>query len=174
MLSTRRLVLRSYETGEAERLSQLFGDWDVSKWFWTPPYPYTKEKAANDIAVVRAAHLAGQFNHFAITLKSSGELVGGIVVDIDPAPEWRNEVSYWIGKPFWNNGYATEALNAIVGFAKEVQSRPNLWAVPDKTNGTTINVLEKCGFNHREDILREQPSRTGAREMSRYQIDFIQ
>lgn len=172
MIKTPRLTLRCFKETEAEILSDLFGNWEVGKWFWTPPHPYTPNIAAKYIKGVREAHVAGSFNHFAIALTESDELVGGISLDIDPAPEWRNEVSYWIGHPYWGRGYATETLTAVIGFAENVQNRPNLWAVPDRNNNATIRVLEKCGFDHREDIVRDQPSRTGSMEMSRYQIEL--
>lgn len=169
---TDRLVLRAFFEKEAAILSDMFGNWDVSQYFWTPPYPYMVGHAVDYISTMRADHARGVFNHFAIAKKDDGVLIGGISLDIDPAPEWKDEVSYWIGKPFWGQGYASEALRAVVDYAKNMQKRSRLWAVPDKENMATIKVLEKSGFTFREDILRTQPSRTGSMTMSKYQIDF--
>jgi RimJ/RimL family protein N-acetyltransferase len=52
------------------------------------------------------------------------------------------EVSYWLGKEFWGQGIATQALAA---FLDVIQTRP-LYARAAKDNLASIRVLEKCGF----------------------------
>ena len=52
------------------------------------------------------------------------------------------EVSYWLGKEFWEQGIATKALSA---FLKCLKMRP-LYARVAKDNLASIRVLEKCGF----------------------------
>lgn len=52
------------------------------------------------------------------------------------------EVSYWIGKEFWGNGIATNALAQLLA---ELKERP-LFARVAKDNIRSIRVLEKCGF----------------------------
>ena len=52
------------------------------------------------------------------------------------------EVSYWIGRNFWGQGIATQALNL---FLAEVTTRP-LFARAAKDNAASLRVLEKCGF----------------------------
>ncbi|QIN81306.1 GNAT family N-acetyltransferase [Rubrobacter tropicus] len=52
------------------------------------------------------------------------------------------EVSYWIGKEFWNRGIATRALSE---FLNQTETRP-LYARAAKDNLPSIRVLEKCGF----------------------------
>ena len=52
------------------------------------------------------------------------------------------EVTYWLGKKFWGNGIATEALTKFLG---EIKWRP-LYAAAAKDNLASIRVLKKCGF----------------------------
>lgn len=52
------------------------------------------------------------------------------------------EVSYWIGKPFWGKGIATEALRQHL----RLQTIRPLYARAAKDNIGSIRVLEKCGF----------------------------
>jgi RimJ/RimL family protein N-acetyltransferase len=52
------------------------------------------------------------------------------------------EVSYWLGKEYWNKGIATQALTEFLG---HVITRP-LYARAVKDNAASIRVLEKCGF----------------------------
>ncbi len=66
--------------------------------------------------------------------------VAGHVLRFDEAG--RPEVSYWLGKDYWGQGIATEALSAFLG---QQQARP-LYARAAKDNRASIRVLEKCGF----------------------------
>ncbi len=52
------------------------------------------------------------------------------------------QVTYWIGREFWGNGIATQALTELL---RIVTSRP-LYASAASDNAASIRVLEKCGF----------------------------
>jgi RimJ/RimL family protein N-acetyltransferase len=74
------------------------------------------------------------------TILADDEAVGNVVA------WWTDDgdrlVGYWIGKPFWGRGIATEALAA---FLAEEPTRPLQARVSDRNRGS-IRVLEKCGF----------------------------
>jgi RimJ/RimL family protein N-acetyltransferase len=73
------------------------------------------------------------------TILWHGEVVGSVLChswDGDP------EVSYWLGKPYWGKGIATQALAL---FLQVVCDRP-LYARVAKDNIPSIRVLEKNGF----------------------------
>jgi RimJ/RimL family protein N-acetyltransferase len=59
--------------------------------------------------------------------------------------EGKPQVTYWIGKEFWGNGIATQALTALLHIVKD---RP-LYASTASDNAASIRVLEKCGFTMR-------------------------
>ena len=52
------------------------------------------------------------------------------------------QITYWIGKEFWGNGIATQALAELLHV---VNDRP-LYASTASDNVASIRVLEKCGF----------------------------
>jgi RimJ/RimL family protein N-acetyltransferase len=52
------------------------------------------------------------------------------------------EVSYWIGKPYWGKGIATQALSLLLA---HIKTRP-LYGRAVKDNRASLRVLEKCGF----------------------------
>ena len=56
--------------------------------------------------------------------------------------EGRPEVTYWIGKPYWGKGIATQALSL---FLQELRTRP-IYAGAASDNTASIRVLEKNGF----------------------------
>jgi RimJ/RimL family protein N-acetyltransferase len=53
------------------------------------------------------------------------------------------EVSYWLGRAFWGQGFATQALKIFL--AEVIKTRP-IYARVAKDNLASIRVLEKCGF----------------------------
>ena len=62
--------------------------------------------------------------------------VGSFLADGKP------QITYWIGKEFWGNGIATQALAELL---RVVNDRP-LYASTASDNVASIRVLEKCGF----------------------------
>jgi RimJ/RimL family protein N-acetyltransferase len=58
------------------------------------------------------------------------------------AQDGRQLVGYWLGKEFWGQGLATQALRELID---ELDTRP-LYAYVAETNIASIRVLEKCGF----------------------------
>ena len=73
------------------------------------------------------------------TILFDGEVAGNIVC-FEQLGE--REVRYWLGKRYWGNGIATQALTE---FLKEIKTRP-LYAHVAKHNIGSKRVLEKCGF----------------------------
>jgi len=77
----------------------------------------------------------GEAVTFAITLKPDGMLIGAIGIHINKTNRL-GEMGYWIGKPYWNQGYCTEAAKEVVRYAFEVLDlEPDSGAPYDKESG---------------------------------------
>ena len=83
-------------------------------------------------------------NDESITIKTiiSGEQVAGSVSRYRDEEMEGPEVTYWLGKSYWGQGIATQALTALLDI---VQVRP-IFACVAKDNLASRRVLEKCGF----------------------------
>ena len=66
----------------------------------------------------------------------------GLMFHYDDTPE----IGYWLGVPYWNKGYATEALHALIDYAFTDLTHDALQAGARVTNPASRRVLEKCGF----------------------------
>jgi RimJ/RimL family protein N-acetyltransferase len=75
------------------------------------------------------------------TIVTQGRIAGNILCFVAPWSGQR-EVSYWVGREFWDKGIATQALAALLA---SLRTRP-LFARVAKDNAASIRVLEKCGF----------------------------
>ena len=63
------------------------------------------------------------------------------------------EVGYTLGKPYWGQGYATEAAGAARDYAIEKLGARRLIALIIHGNDASENVARKLGFEHERDIV---------------------
>lgn len=157
-LETTRLVLRAFELTDASRVQLLAGDRAVAATTARIPHPYPDGEAERWIATHAIAFAEGRGLNLAIVRRADGPLVGSIGLEIQP---WhaRAEVGYWIGREFWGQGYATEALRAVLayGFGRGLR---RIWAEHFATNPASGRVLQKAGMRH-EGTLRQHMLKWG-------------
>src|SRR4051812_23870752 len=118
MLRTRRLVLRSFDSSDAALVQHLAGARQVADTTLNIPHPYPAGAADSWIASHAAQWADGTNVVYAITLESTGELVGAVNLAIR-ATHAQAEIGYWTGVEHWNRGYCTEAGRALVRFGFE-------------------------------------------------------
>jgi len=108
------------------------------------PDPYPEDGAATWIAQAVPLHEAGEMFAFAI-VRDDGNVVGmtGLIGGDD---ESRAEMGYWVGGPFWNQGYATEAVRQLVKLAFSELGFERVFATPLERNVASQQVLRKNGF----------------------------
>ncbi len=138
VLETKRLALRAPRLEDAKSVAALANDRRIAENTARIPHPYRMTDAEGFIS---GANKAGDAV-FLITL-SDRTIVGACgIVGEDEAPE----LGYWLGVPYWGNGYATEALHAVVDYAFTDLGHEALQAGARVTNPASRRVLEKCGF----------------------------
>jgi RimJ/RimL family protein N-acetyltransferase len=151
-LQTPRLTLRAYTLADIAALVPLIGAREVAATTLRIPHPYTDEIAHEFIALAEKDLASGQCVRGAITLKGAGVLCGGIGLQVD-ADHRRAELGYWIGVPYWGNGYATEAARAMVEYGFEILGLQRIFASYVPRNVASGNVLRKIGMRQ-EGYLR--------------------
>ena len=148
VLATERLVLRGPVMSDAEPMARLAGDLNVAGQTCALPHPFTDDDAER--AVARAMHLDwDQEAKFAIEHRNFG-LVG--MLGLRPAPNGRTELGLWIGRPFWNRGYATEAVRSALKWVKRDWRRKLVVAGHFADNPASGQVLCKSGFLYTGDV----------------------
>ena len=86
--------------------------------------------------------------------------------DGDPAPE----VGYWIARPFWGRGFATEALQGAMAWASRAWRRRALMAGHFTDNPASGRVLEKAGFLYTGEVRRGFSRARGAEAEARRMV----
>ncbi|MDO1559147.1 GNAT family N-acetyltransferase [Brevundimonas sp. 2R-24] len=140
---TRRLRLRPLLPQDAPVMAAFLADAGVARMTCSVPHPFTLADADAFIAAAAAGDPRRQAR-FAIEHEDHG-LVGGVGFthpDGDAAPE----VGYWIGRPFWGRGFATEALEGALAWARRRWGRRAVMAGHFADNPASGRVLEKAGF----------------------------
>jgi len=153
-LVTERLILRPLQLTDTERICELAGNRDIAAQSIQIPHPYGEEDAKMWIIAQKEEFEAGRQLNFAIIERSSGELIGVIGLLRIQHENESAELGYWVGKPFWNRGYATEAVKAVVDYAFCILGLNRIYSRYMKKNPASGRVLAKCGFMH-EGILRQ-------------------
>jgi RimJ/RimL family protein N-acetyltransferase len=169
-IETRRLVLRAPTADDAARITLLAGDVDVARMTTSMPHPFLRHHAESFLARARALDPAREIV-FAIELEDEG-LIG--VVGFHPTNvlgprvgvptrgpgHVGPEVGYWLGRPFWGRGLATEAVLGALSWAKGAWRRRLVVSGHFADNPASGRVLEKAGFLYTGEI---QPRHCNAR-----------
>lgn len=88
---------------------------------------------------------------FALEHKEDGRFVGDCGLrTADPGIRWA-QVGYTIDRPHWNQGYATEAVRALIAYVFGSFAIDRIGASVDPRHGASIRVLEKAGFIEQAD-----------------------
>ena len=155
------IALRPFEMRDAPRVQLLAGEHEVAETTALIPHPYPDGAAEAWIAMQAQERAAGREYTYAVTASENGNLVGAI--GLRPAPIDRESLGYWIGRPFWDRGYATAAARAIIALAFGLLDVDALTASHLARNPASGRVMEKCGMR----LLR-----TGTREHRGAQESF--
>lgn len=139
VLETKRLALRAARLEDAKAVAALANDRRIAENTARIPYPY---KLADAEQFIAGANKKGEAAYL-ITLRD-GTIIGacGLMFHYDDTPE----IGYWLGVPYWNKGYATEALHALIDYAFTDLTHDAVQAGARVTNPASRRVLEKCGF----------------------------
>lgn len=159
-LSTPRLLLRPFNLADAPEVQRLAGDARVALPTAAVPHPYPDGAAEAWIGSHAAAFAALQEVTFAICLRQTDELLGAIsLMQIHPE-DARAEVGYWIGVEHWRQGYCSEALAELIGYAHRGLGLTRIVARCAATNPGSARVMEKAGML-REGLLRQHTRKQG-------------
>lgn len=159
IITTERLVLRLFQTSDAEVVARHCNNYKIYINTLYLPYPYSLSDALSWIAHHYDNFMNDRSYEFAITNKETGEVLGAIALTNNQRSN-QGEIAYWIGEPYWGKGYATEAARAIVQFAFEEKKLHKVFARYFSTNPASGKVMEKIGMK-KEGVLKEHVLKDG-------------
>jgi RimJ/RimL family protein N-acetyltransferase len=151
-MQTTRLTLRPFELADAPVIKRLAGVPEVALTTQNIPYPYQEGVAEAWMAGHGAAWDEGSLLTLAVSEEEDG-LVGAVSLRIDVTHR-RGELGYWVGVPFWNRGFATEAAGALLQFGFGELGLNRIQARHMTRNPSSGRVTQKLGMSA-EGIQRQ-------------------
>lgn len=140
---TPRLLLRPGWIEDAPAVADAIADPSILRNLTRAPAPYGEADARDFLACPQDLRLP-RLLAFTRT-RGAPRLVGGCGIELaaDGAPE----LGYWIARPYWGLGFATEAASATLGMARAA-GVTGIRAAHFADNPASGNVLRKVGFRY--------------------------
>lgn len=154
-LETERLRIRPYDETDIPELLPLVGSREVAATTLRIAHPYTEQDARDFLALTREP---GKL-WLAITLRADGRQIGGIGLRIEEQHR-HAELGYWLGVPYWGQGYATEAGREMLRYGFEEVNLHRIFATHFKHNPASGRVLKKLGMRY-EGCQRQHLQKLG-------------
>jgi RimJ/RimL family protein N-acetyltransferase len=167
-IGTERLIVRGATRADASAVAELANDLGVAGNLLTMPYPYRQADAEAHLAKAERAdpRVSAEFviehREFGVIgmlgfHEKAPLVIGSPMTESSQESRSRSErgraeVGYWLGRPFWNRGYATEALTAALRWVKFDWRRHVVWAGHFADNRASGQVLVKAGFLYTGDV----------------------
>jgi len=144
-LETERLILRLPEPDDASVLTEQANDAAVVRYTATLPFPYTFEDAKGWIELSRTSAAKGRDWPYVIVPRDAGAPIGAIGLHAR-GDAGEGLVGFWIGQAYWNLGYASEALAAVLRHGFETAGFEQIAASVFPENAASLRVMARAGF----------------------------
>lgn len=147
---TERLVLRRLRADDAPRMAELANNWNVARTLSRLPHPYSLSDATTFIA--RESGPGRSMDRLGLAVTLADQFIG--MASLFPHPGAGLEMGYWIGEPYWNRGYMSEAARALLDFGFERLDLRVIVAGHHVDNHASGRVLSKLGFRYTGESVR--------------------
>lgn len=152
-LVTTRLMLRPFTFADAPMVQRLAGAWEVATTVSRIPHPYNDGMAEEWVATHQETFAKGEVVTFAIVLRQTAQLIGAISLRFEKS-NFNAELGYWIGTPYWNQGYCTEAAQAVIQYGFSEHNPNRIQARHFTINPASGRLMQKVGMKY-EGTLRQ-------------------
>lgn len=145
-IRTKRLTLRPFIEADARRIAYLAGEYDVAKMCGRVPHPYSMADAYDFLDFTSQGWDSSREFSFAVTAPIDGLIGSCGVWRVEGGAAGEFELGYWYGRPYWGMGYASEAAQAVMDWARAQVGAHVFAAGHYLDNPASGNVLRKLGF----------------------------
>ncbi len=149
------------KTSDRPALINYLNDEDIYRNTLQLPHPYREEDADWFISHTTLMERTEQRQKFWAIRNRSHELIGGIGMHFKYGKNaHKDEIGYWLAKPYRNQGIMTAAIITLCDHAFEHMGKFRLEATVFHFNKTSGRVLEKAGFE-KEGLLKKYHFKDG-------------
>jgi RimJ/RimL family protein N-acetyltransferase len=176
-LETDRLLLRAPVTEDADALAPMYADPEVMRYVGDGR-TLTRGETERSVKRMIERWEADGFGLFTTVRKDDEAIIGRVGLLVWNTDTWEPttraqaadnpsevEVGYTLGRPFWGQGFATEAASAVRDYALDELGADRLIALIIHGNTASENVARKLGLEYERDVM------LGRREAQLFSLD---
>lgn len=168
ILLSPRLVMRAPHEDDIDALAHLANNANIANMVARMPHPYTVADAADFVRRTRDGAIGKCV--YAITKADNGAFLG--CCGIEPHDDGRTvELGYWLGEPYWNQGYVTEAAHALIDMVFRTRDIEQIDARCRVMNTPSRRVIQKCGFQFQATGMVQSLAVGGMVPVEWYRLD---
>jgi ribosomal-protein-alanine N-acetyltransferase len=158
VLESERLRLRPLIKADLPAVLVLAGDRQVAEQTARIPHPLTLAAAEAWLESAFAGTNGPKEMLFAIERKEDGAFLGAVGLGAGAGQE-PAELGFWLGRPYWNRGYMTEAVRRLLRYAFQQREVPAVRACVFHGNVASVRVQEKIGMRLVGRDIQRAPAR---------------
>ena len=141
IIKTQRLTLRAPAMADLAAIVASLGNWNVVANTAAIPFPYGEDEGRQFLSTLDQPELPRNY-----AIADADDLLMGIVGLKCVAGE-PPELGYWLGEPFWGQGFVSEAAAGLLQAVDQTGEVSQMRARALASNTASLRVLEKCGFS---------------------------
>lgn len=157
-LTTERLRLRPLRPDDAESLHNAFGDVELMTWWSSAPDATVDDTRRR----VVANSDSDAYPTWAVTLANDDRALGWVV--FIPRRSGIREIGYIMRRDAWGQGYAREAVSAVIDHGFGELGLRRIIADTDPDNAGSNRLLETLGFTREGRLRAEWDTHIGVRD----------
>ena len=169
VLETKRLELGRIESSDIPAIIKYAGNIKVAETTLNIPHPYEKKDAIYWINSANKGFEDKNQYTFGIRIRPNNEFIGGIGLKLNVRYD-RASLGYWIGEPFWNKGYATEAVGVMLFFGFREIGLNKIYATHLFNNIASGKVMVKNGMIKEGELKDHTKKGETYRTMIQYRL----
>jgi [ribosomal protein S5]-alanine N-acetyltransferase len=138
-------ITNDYKSDDKYALVKYLNEKEISDNMLTMPFPYSFADAEYWLNLQLSEKEKGKQSFWAI--RYGDELIGGIGFKLTYGENsHKEEIAYWLAKPFWNKGIITKAVGSVCELGFHERNLTRIEAIVFPENIKSARVLEKNGF----------------------------
>jgi RimJ/RimL family protein N-acetyltransferase len=147
-LETTRLILRQFAPGDWDAVNKMLSDPLTTRYMHFAKWTEDQRRRWFDWCMANAQQPDADAINWAIVRKDAGDVIGWFGIGTSSEPSF----GYLLDRAFWNQGYMTEALRAVLAYEFDTRCALQVRATCETANPASARVMEKVGMRREKTV----------------------
>ncbi len=154
VLETPRLILRPFVPNDWEGVNRMLSDPETTRHMHFASWTEDQRRRWFDSCVANGRQPEADVINWAIAQRDTGGAIGwfGIGTSSHAAVAGERSFGYLLDRAYWNQGYMTEALRAVLAYEFGTRPTPRVRATCEVDNPASARVMEKVGMRREKTV----------------------